>query len=187
MGVRTSTSTTERGTRPRPLRRQILDRVTPARLDDYDCLRFPSVPPPQGRGTEKKESEDRPRNRACRPSGKPFLITSCALHQENAHTVPSTSTRQPSPICQSSASVVSHKYLYIIEERTHDSPVAGSGSWRELVDLRKESWCLRLANVMNWSGFRAHARRLTVWFGARKLFWRPPAAKRTCRSPAVWV
>ncbi|HLW90272.1 MAG TPA: hypothetical protein VKS78_03080, partial [Roseiarcus sp.] len=35
-------------------------------------------------------------------------------------------------------SVVSHKYLYIIEERTHDSPVAGSGSWRELVDLRKE-------------------------------------------------
>src|SRR5579863_4576073 len=103
MGVRTSTSTTERGTRPRPLRRQILDRVTPARLDDYDCLRFPSVPPPQGRGTEKKESEDRPRNRACRPSGKPFLITSCALHQENAHTVPSTSTRQPSPICQSSA------------------------------------------------------------------------------------
>ena len=31
-------------------RRQILDRITPARLDDHDRLRLPPDPPPQGRG-----------------------------------------------------------------------------------------------------------------------------------------
>ena len=54
MGVRASASADEGGTRPRPLRRQILDRVTPTRLNDHDCLRFPPVPPPQGGGSEKK-------------------------------------------------------------------------------------------------------------------------------------
>ena len=37
-----------------------MDRLTPARVDDDDRLRFPPVPPPQSSGTEKKESEDPP-------------------------------------------------------------------------------------------------------------------------------
>jgi len=36
------------------LRRQVLDRIAPTRLDDDDSLRLPPVPPPQGCGTKKK-------------------------------------------------------------------------------------------------------------------------------------
>ena len=36
------------------LRRQILDWVTPTRLDDHDRLRLPPIPPPQSSGTDKE-------------------------------------------------------------------------------------------------------------------------------------
>src|ERR1700677_3451967 len=104
MGLRAGASAVEGRTRPRPLRRQILDRTTPARLDDHDRLRLPPVPPPQGRGTEKKESGARRHNRACRPSGKPSLTSSCALRAGDVPTAPNSSTKLPRPICQSSAS-----------------------------------------------------------------------------------
>ena len=52
--LRASVPATQGRTRPRPLRRKILDRITPTCLDDDDRLCLPSVPPPQGCGTEKK-------------------------------------------------------------------------------------------------------------------------------------
>ena len=51
---RTSASAAQGRTWPRPLRRQILDRITPTCLDVDDSLRLPPVPPPQASGTEKK-------------------------------------------------------------------------------------------------------------------------------------
>ena len=93
MGLRTGASADEGGTWPRPLRRPILVRAAPTRFDDHDGLCLPSVPPPQGRGSEKKESGDRRRNRACQPSGRPFLISSCAIRRANAHTAQGRSAR----------------------------------------------------------------------------------------------
>jgi hypothetical protein len=54
MGLRTGASAIDGVTRPRPLRGQILDRAAPTRVDDLDRLRFPQIPPSQGRGSEKK-------------------------------------------------------------------------------------------------------------------------------------
>ena len=82
---------------------QILDRVTPTRLDDHDRLRLPPIPPPQSSGTEKKESGDRRHNRACRPSGKPSSTSSHGLHPGDAPTVRNSSPTPPNLNCQSSA------------------------------------------------------------------------------------
>src|SRR5664279_5379005 len=104
MGLRAGASAAQGGARPRPLRRSILDRVTPARLDDHDRLRLPPIPPPQSRGTEKKESGDRRHNQACRPSGKPSSTSLLGLHPGNAPTVRNSSPTPSNLICQSSAS-----------------------------------------------------------------------------------
>ena len=65
---------------------------------------FLQIPPPQGRGTEKKESGDRRHNRACRPSGKPFSTSSHGLHPGDARTVRNSSSTTAKLNCQSSAS-----------------------------------------------------------------------------------
>ena len=84
---------------------QILDGITPTRLDDDDRLRLPPIPPPQSSGTEKKESEDRRHNQACRPSGKPSSTSSHGLHPGDALTVRNSSPTPSNLNCQSSASV----------------------------------------------------------------------------------
>ena len=91
MDLRAGASAAQGGARPRPLRRQILDRITPTRLDDDDRLRLPPIPPPQSSGTEKKESGDRRHSRACRPSGKPSSTSSHGLRPGDARTVRSSS------------------------------------------------------------------------------------------------
>ena len=87
---------------------QILDRVTPTRLDDHDRLRLPPIPPPQSSGTEKKESGDHRHNRACRPSGKPSSTSSHGLHPGDARTVRNSSPTHANQICQSSARLRTH-------------------------------------------------------------------------------
>src|SRR3546814_13021775 len=77
--------------RSRPFRSAILDGTTPTYLDDNDCLRFPPVPPPPGRGTEKKESRDHRRSRACQPLGRQFSTSSHALHRYDALTAKGSS------------------------------------------------------------------------------------------------
>src|SRR5271168_4581608 len=104
MDLRTGAPADEGGTGPRPLRRQILDGVTPTCLDDDDRLRLPPIPPPQSSGTEKKESQDRHHSRACLPSGKPSSTSSCNLHPCDALIVKCSSLKPLNPKCQSSAS-----------------------------------------------------------------------------------
>src|SRR3546814_19945948 len=84
----------QRGTGTRPFRRAILDGTTPTYLDDNDCLRFPPVPPPPGRGTEKKESRDHRRSRACQPLGRHFSTSSHALPRSDALTPNGSSSLQ---------------------------------------------------------------------------------------------
>ena len=97
-------SSSRRSSRPRSLRRSILDRVTPTRFDDHDRLRLPPIPPHQSSGTERKESGDRRHNRACRPSGKPSSTCSHGLHPGDAPTARNSSPTSSKPNCQSSAS-----------------------------------------------------------------------------------
>src|SRR5271168_2989733 len=103
MGLRTGPPATQRGTWARPLRRQILDRVTSTCPDDNDRLRLPPIPPPQSSGTEKKESRNRRRNRACRQSGKRSSTSSHAPHHDDVLTVRCPSQKPQRKICQSSA------------------------------------------------------------------------------------
>src|SRR5208283_1810298 len=105
MDLRTGAPADEGGTGPRPLRRQILDGVTPTCLDDDDRLRLPPIPPPQSSGTEKKESQDRHHSRACPPSGKPSSTSSCSPHPCDALIVKCSSRKPLNPKCQSSARV----------------------------------------------------------------------------------
>src|SRR5208337_1621847 len=106
MDLRTGAPADEGGTGPRPLRRQILDGVTPTCLDDDDRLRLPPIPPPQSSGTEKKESQDRHHSRACPPSGKPSSTSSCSPHPCDALIVKCSSRKPLNPKCQSSARFV---------------------------------------------------------------------------------
>src|SRR3546814_1531860 len=76
----------------------ILDGTTPTYLDDNDCLRFPPVPPPPGRGTEKKESRDHRRSRACQPLGRQFSTSSPALHRYDALTAKGRSEEHTSEL-----------------------------------------------------------------------------------------
>ena len=90
----------------RSFRGEVLDGSSPTRTDDDDRLRLPAIPPPQGRGTGKKESPDHPRNQPCQPSGKPSSTHSRNPHQYDALTVKSSSKNAQMKICQSSASVM---------------------------------------------------------------------------------
>src|ERR1700731_143872 len=80
-----------------------MDRITSTRVDDDDRLRLPPIPPPQSSGTEKKESQDRHHNQACRPSGKRFSTSSHDLHPDDVLTVTSSLQISRSLQCQSSA------------------------------------------------------------------------------------
>src|SRR4029077_247354 len=55
--------------------------------------------PPQSSGTEKKESQDRHHNQACRPSGKRSSISSHDLHPDNVLTVTGSLRISPSLKC----------------------------------------------------------------------------------------
>src|ERR1019366_7104075 len=65
---------------------------------------LPPIPPPQSSGTEKKESQDRRHNQACRPSGKRSSTSSHDLHPDAVLTVTCSFQISPSLKCQSSAS-----------------------------------------------------------------------------------
>ena len=107
--LRAGASATQGGTRPRPFRRPILDRITPTCPDDHDRLRLSSIPPPQGSGAEKKESEDHLHNPVCRPSGGPFSTYSHDPNLCDVLIVKDTSRVLPNPMCQSSASCLDAK------------------------------------------------------------------------------
>src|ERR1700730_7194903 len=88
----------------------MLARITSTRVNDDDRLRLPPIPPPQSSGTEKKESQDRHHNQACRPSGKRSSTSSHDLHPDDVLTVTSSLQISRSLKCQSSASVLNHKF-----------------------------------------------------------------------------
>jgi hypothetical protein len=76
-----------------------LDGITSTRADDDDRLRLPPIPSPQSSGAEKKESQDRHHNQACRPSGKRSSISSHDLHPDNVLTVTGSLRISPSLKC----------------------------------------------------------------------------------------
>src|ERR1700730_573670 len=86
----------------------MLARITSTRVNDDDRLRLPPIPPPQSSGTEKKESQDRHHNQACRPSGKRSSTSSHDLHPDNVLTVTCSLQISPSLKCQSSARARTH-------------------------------------------------------------------------------
>jgi hypothetical protein len=86
MGLRAGTSAAQGRTRPRSLRRPVLDRLASICLDDNDRLCLSPIPPPQSSGTEKKGSAGRRRNRACQPSDRPSLTSSRGHHQHDVPT-----------------------------------------------------------------------------------------------------
>src|SRR6187397_635436 len=83
----------------RPGSKNTLDGITSTRADDDDRLRLPPIPSPQSSGTEKKESQDRHHNQACRPSGKRSSISSHDLHPDNVLTVTGSLRISPSLKC----------------------------------------------------------------------------------------
>src|SRR5262245_44402382 len=54
VGLRAGASAAQGGAWSRPLRRSILDRVTPTRTDGHDRLRLPPISPSQSSGAGKK-------------------------------------------------------------------------------------------------------------------------------------
>src|SRR3546814_13570747 len=65
MDLRASTSAAQGRTGPRSFRRPLLGWITSTCIDDNDRIRFPSSPPSQSSGAEKKESGGRRHKRAC--------------------------------------------------------------------------------------------------------------------------
>src|ERR1035437_977156 len=121
----------------------ILDGITSTRVDDDDRLRLPPIPPPQSSGTEKKESQDRLHNQACRPSGKRSSTSSHDLHPDNVLTVTYSLQISPSLKCQSSASGIqsakaldekwsrylSLQELILVVPRTQDAQTSLAINW----------------------------------------------------------
>src|SRR3546814_4126952 len=70
MDLRASTSAAQGRTGPRSFRRPLLGWITSTCIDDNDRIRFPSSPPSQSSGAEKKESGGRRHNRACQLSDR---------------------------------------------------------------------------------------------------------------------
>src|SRR5260370_14958571 len=99
-----------------------MDGITSTCGDADDRLRLPQIPPPQSRGTEKKESQGRHHNQAFRPSGKRSSTSSHDLHPDNVLTVTGSLQISPSLKCQSSASRSSQKC-----DRGQDGPAAAHG------------------------------------------------------------
>src|SRR5260370_26979921 len=96
-----------------------MDGITSTCGDADDRLRLPQIPPPQSRGTEKKESQGRHHNQACRPSGKRSSTSSHDLHPDNVLTVTGSLQLSPSLKCQSSARCLLHCFgLGVLIQRT---------------------------------------------------------------------
>src|SRR4029453_14704126 len=93
MDLRAGASATERGTRPRPLRRAILARPSPSRSHDDYRLRIPPPSPPHTSEAEKKESTDLRLSQACQPYATPSSISSFDLRLSDAQTVEHGSAR----------------------------------------------------------------------------------------------
>src|SRR5258708_14564586 len=94
MGLRTGSSTAEGGTRARPLRGKVLERTSPSRVDDNDCLRIPPTSPPHKSGAGKKESTVRRLNPRCQPSATPSSISSFDQALDGVRTAKSGSARK---------------------------------------------------------------------------------------------
>lgn len=75
-GLRTGASAAQRRTRPRSLRRPVMEGPASPRAAVHDRLRLPPVTPPQPSQRRKKESAVRHRSQVCRRSGKPSLTVS---------------------------------------------------------------------------------------------------------------
>jgi SRSO17 transposase len=107
LGLRTSSPAVEGRTRPRPLRRAIMDGPPPTRADDDDRLRLPAIPPPQAGQRGKKDSPAHRRNQACPRSGRP---SSQPSHRRRPLAVPTVANPYQLKICQSSASHLNLKF-----------------------------------------------------------------------------
>lgn len=80
-----------------------MDRTTPTRADIDDRLPLPPISPPEGSGTEKKESGDHRHNPACQRSGRQSLSSSRDRHLCTARTATSLSASPQHRNCQSTA------------------------------------------------------------------------------------
>src|SRR6266700_4178907 len=96
MGLRTGSSTAERGAWPRSLRGTIVAGPTPSRAHDNDCLCLPAASTSHQSEAGKKESPDHHLNPACQPCAEPSSISSCDCRLINARTADNGSAQNGS-------------------------------------------------------------------------------------------
>src|SRR6266516_6536203 len=96
MGLRTGSSTAERGAWPRSLRGTIVARPTPSRAHDNDCLCLPAASTSHQSEAGKKESPDHHLNPACQPCAEPSSISSFDCRLINARTADNGSAQNGS-------------------------------------------------------------------------------------------
>ncbi len=100
LGLRTGASATQGRTRPRPLRRALVERPAPTCADVHDRSRLPPVTPAQTGQRGKKESRARHRNRACQRSDRPSLTASPDRRTNHALTAGFSLPNLQTKICQ---------------------------------------------------------------------------------------
>src|SRR6266568_2574514 len=96
MGLRTGSSTAERGAWPRSLRGTIVAGPTPSRAHDNDCLCLPAASTSHQSEAGKKESPDHHLNPACQPCAEPSSISSFDCRLINARTADNGSAQNGS-------------------------------------------------------------------------------------------
>src|SRR6266576_5426562 len=96
MGLRTGSSTAERGAWPRSLRGTIVAGPTPSRAHDNDCLCLPAASTSHQSEAGKKESPDHYLNPACQPCAEPSSISSFDCRLINARTADNGSAQNGS-------------------------------------------------------------------------------------------
>ena len=122
MGLRARASATKGRTRPRPLRRQILDGVTPTRIDDHDRLRLPTSPAASKRRDGKKRIGGPPPQPTLPAIRQAILDILARPPSMRCPTAQNSSQPTTNKICQSSASKLHRSSLFprcIIRIRSH--------------------------------------------------------------------
>src|SRR6266568_7507698 len=120
MGLRTGSSTAERGAWPRSLRGTIVAGPTPSRAHDNDCLCLPAASTSHQSEAGKKESPDHHLNPACQPCAEPSSISSFDCRLINARTADNGSAQNGST--NKSAKVVLVPPSAILQHRCIEPP-----------------------------------------------------------------
>src|SRR6266571_978603 len=128
MGLRTGSSTAERGAWPRSLRGTIVAGPTPSRAHDNDCLCLPAASTSHQSEAGKKESPDHHLNPACQPCAEPSSISSFDCRLINARTADNGSAQNGST--NKSAKVV----LVFISQARNEPNASAANSGTVIMD-----------------------------------------------------